>query len=82
MSQIIEDAQGYHIIRVTERVDAHTTTFEVAQSSIKKKLIEEQNAKIEEEYYKKLRERVPVWTVFDGDKSPEELTLGKQNPKR
>ena len=45
MSQILEDTDGYHIIRVIERQDAGMVPFRDAQGGIKKKLKEERITK-------------------------------------
>ncbi len=66
MSTIIEDADGYHIIRVVERKDAYRTPYRDAQVDIKKLLKEEQFKKKSEAYLAKLRQANPVWTIFDG----------------
>jgi parvulin-like peptidyl-prolyl isomerase len=65
MSQIVEDADGYHIVRVVKRNEAGRTPFSEAQSDIKKQLKEERTKKKQDEYLAKLREKTPVWTIFD-----------------
>jgi parvulin-like peptidyl-prolyl isomerase len=70
MSQIIEDTDSFHIIRVVERKDAGRVAFTEAQPEIKKKLKEEMSNKAIEEYMTKLRNRTTVWTVFDKQPPP------------
>ena len=65
MSTIIEDTDGYHIIRVIERKDAGVVPFRDAQGGIKKKLKEERLKKSTTEYLEKLRGKTQIWTVFD-----------------
>lgn len=72
LSQIIEDAQGYHIVRVIEREDASRTPFVEAQVEIRKKIREQREKGVREKYLGKLREEIPVWTVFDGEAPQKE----------
>ncbi len=50
-----------------ERVDAGRTPFIEAQVGIKDELILQRRKKEMEDYLSKLRERTPVWTIFDAD---------------
>jgi parvulin-like peptidyl-prolyl isomerase len=65
MSRILEDDEGYHIVRVIEREDAYTTPFSEAQDEIRKRLGREQRKECITDYLARLREEIPVWTVFD-----------------
>lgn len=65
LSQIIKDDQGHHIVRVIEREDASRTPFIEAQVEIRQKIREEREKEAREKYLAKLREEIPVWTVFD-----------------
>ncbi len=67
MSQILEDNDGYHIVRVIERHDAGMKPFRDAQVEIKKKLKDERNKKGTEEYLEKLRNKTQIWTIFDDE---------------
>jgi parvulin-like peptidyl-prolyl isomerase len=75
LSAIIEDEpspnladQGaLHIVRVVERKDAGRTPFLEAQVGIRETLVAERKRKATDDYLRKLRERTPVWSVFDGD---------------
>ncbi len=66
MSQVLEDADGLHIVRVIQRKDAFRTPFKDAQVEIRKQLKEEQFRKKSEDYLTKLRQQNPIWTIFDG----------------
>jgi hypothetical protein len=66
MSEVLEDEDGYHIIRIIERKDAYRTPYLEAQVEIKKLLQEEQYNHKREAYLTKLRQQNPVWTIFDG----------------
>ncbi len=66
MSQYLEDADGFHIVRVIQRKDAYRTPFKDAQVEIRKQLKKEQFNKKREDYLSKLRQQNPIWTIFDG----------------
>ena len=65
MSQIIEDEKGFHIVRVIERVDAGRKPFLEAQTEIREKLRDEDIDRQKNEFMAKMKERTPVWTIFD-----------------
>jgi parvulin-like peptidyl-prolyl isomerase len=65
LSAIIEDGEQLHIVRVTERKEAGRTPFTEAQVEIRETLIAERRQQASDEYLAKLRQRTPVWTVFD-----------------
>jgi parvulin-like peptidyl-prolyl isomerase len=67
LSTILEDGNGLHIIRVTERTEAGRTSFLDAQVEIREKLRMERHQKAIEDYLAKLRDRTPVWTIFDDE---------------
>jgi parvulin-like peptidyl-prolyl isomerase len=72
LSTILEDDMGLHIVRVVERTDAGRTSFLEAQVEIRDKIRAEKHAKTVEEYLSKLRERTPVWTIFDDEEDPQQ----------
>ncbi len=65
MSQILEDEQGLHIVRVVERVDAGCKQFIEAQTEIRQKLRDADTKRQRNEFIAKMKSRTPVWTVFD-----------------
>ncbi len=67
LSRIIEDDEGCHIIRVLEREPAKRTPFTEVQPEIKKMLHDGGENTHRGEYIEKLRERTPVWSVFDDE---------------
>jgi parvulin-like peptidyl-prolyl isomerase len=71
-SQIIEDAMGYHIIRVVEREEAGRRSFEEMQTKIRSQIISNRRRQAQEKYLARLREYTPVSTIFD----PEENSQG------
>jgi hypothetical protein len=67
LSQIIEDDEGLHIVRVLEREDAKRKSFTEVQPEIKKILQAGDKDHARQEYVAKLREQIPVLTIFDDD---------------
>lgn len=65
LSPILEDDQGFHIVRVLERREASRIPFTEAQVKIRERLAEEEKQKQLNEYLAKLREEIPVWNVFE-----------------
>ena len=65
LSQIIEDDQGYHIVRVKERKPAGVVSFEEQQGEIRKKLEAQKRAAEQQKYMTELRERTKIWTIYD-----------------
>jgi len=65
LSTIIEDGEQLHIVRVTERKEAGRTPFTEAQIGIRETLLAERRQQATDDYLAKLRQRTPVWTVFD-----------------
>jgi len=76
LSTIIDDESALHIVRVTERQEAGRTPFVEAQHEIRKNLRAERRQKAMDDYLARLRERTPVWTIFDGG-GPAALTAGR-----
>lgn len=74
LSAIIEDAQGFHIIRVTERHEAGRRPFEDVQVEIKDKIRQQRRSEQIEAYLARVVEQTKVWTVFDDPAAAAELT--------
>ena len=74
LSAILEDGNTLHIVRVVERIDAGRIPFIEAQVGIKEQLMLERRKKEMDDYLSKLRERTPVWTVFDDEPSGAQTT--------
>jgi hypothetical protein len=78
LSAIIEDGEALHIVRVVERNEAGRVPFLEAQVGIKESLLEERRKAKADEYLAKIRERTPVWTIFDAGTSAEpQFTAGR-----
>ena len=65
LSAILDDQNSLHIIRVIERSDAGRTPFIDAQVAIRMGLRREKQENARKEYLDRLRDRTPIWTVFD-----------------
>ena len=72
LSQILEDDDALHIIRVVEREEASRTPFIEAQVDIEPKIREQRSQKALEQYIERLRETTPVWTVFDDEEEDQQ----------
>ena len=88
LSAIIEDEpspnladQGaLHIVRVVERKEAGRTPFLEAQVGIRETLVAERQRKATDDYLGKLRERTPVWSVFDADSGGTAQSMTASRP--
>ena len=67
LSQIIEDADGYHFIVVLEREPERTVPFSEAQHEIKKKLVDEKKRELQNDLIKKLQRETAVWSLWPED---------------
>ncbi len=65
LSAIIEDGETLTIVRVVERKPAGRVPFLEAQVEIRETLLDERRRAATDEYLARLRDRTPVWTVFD-----------------
>jgi hypothetical protein len=65
LSQILESASGYHIIRVVERQELTRKSFLDAQKEIKENIKKERFEERYQDFVKELHRKYPVWTVFD-----------------
>lgn len=66
MSKVIEDAEGFHIVRVLERKPAGQTPFDEVLVEIRKKLQDEVGNKKMDEFMAKLQRDATIRTAFDG----------------
>ena len=74
LSPILEDKQGFHIIRVVEREELSCKSFSEMQPEIKKQIRSDREGAAMKAYIANLREKVPVWTIFDTLPPLEEKT--------
>ncbi|MEX0714923.1 MAG: peptidyl-prolyl cis-trans isomerase, partial [Pirellulales bacterium] len=80
LSEILSDDRGFHIIRVIERKDAGCVTFAEAQVEIREKISSERSRQKRRQYIARLREKTPVWTVYDAGRGNS--TASAQSPRR
>ncbi len=64
MSPILEDSQGFHIIRVVERKDAVKQPFEDVQSQIRNKILEQRSQGVRDAIFERLRKEIPVQDFY------------------
>ena len=67
MSEIIDDGQGLHIIRVLERKPAGVMPLAKVQDDIREELKKEKIAASQKEMLAEMQKRVPVWSMYPGD---------------
>jgi parvulin-like peptidyl-prolyl isomerase len=68
LSPILEDDQGFHIVRVLQRQPLAMEPFADAQVEIRKKIKAQRQSEAKAAYLAKLRGQTPVWTAFDNDR--------------
>lgn len=71
LTAILDDGSALHILRVIERTDAGRTPFIEAQVGIRNQLQEERRKRQMDEYFATVRDRTPVWTIFDDEPGSE-----------
>jgi hypothetical protein len=67
MSDIIEDKDGFHIIRVLQREAAGWTPLSEVQDDIRATIRKDKIAKAQQEVMKEMKDRIPVWSLFPDD---------------
>jgi hypothetical protein len=65
LSDRLEDAEGFHILRVIERTEAGRVPFEQAQVDIKETLRKEHVKEQVNAYVAQLKQEIPVWNTLD-----------------
>jgi peptidyl-prolyl cis-trans isomerase C len=69
ISDVVETQYGFHIIKVAERKDAGTTPLEEAKEEIRQILLQEQQKKYSDEYFKSLKAKANI--VYPPGKKPK-----------
>jgi parvulin-like peptidyl-prolyl isomerase len=82
LSPIIKDDQGFHIVRVVERTDAGQISFSSQQSTIRDKIRDERMRQQRNDYVEKLKKGVTIWTIFDGEKAADMVSIEPPRPAR
>lgn len=65
MSPILEDSQGFHIVRVTERKEAAKQPFEEVQTQIRNKILELRSKGVRDAILERLRKDIPIQDFGD-----------------
>ncbi|MCR4415205.1 MAG: peptidyl-prolyl cis-trans isomerase [Thermoguttaceae bacterium] len=73
MSPILEEDKLMHIVRVVERQEAQRTPFAEAQAEIREKIRKQRETAAREAFLARLRQQIPVWTVFDEEQAKKPL---------
>jgi parvulin-like peptidyl-prolyl isomerase len=72
LSPILEDATGFHIVRVLERSDDSRVDFVKAQEEIKEKIRQQKVKEQIQAQIAKLKKKTKVWTAFDIEPTSDE----------
>jgi hypothetical protein len=67
LSDIIEDSQGFHIVRVLEREEKGFVPLSEVQDEIRAKIRKRKITQSRMKLVDGLRERIPVWSLFPND---------------
>jgi PPIC-type PPIASE domain len=70
LSEILMSEEGYHIVRVVERQEFTRKNFLDVQKQIKEGVKNDRLEKRYKEFLQKLRDRYPIWTIFDNSMRP------------
>lgn len=82
LSPILESEHGFHVILLTEREEARRTPFLEAQVEIQPKIKEERTKEQMRAYVLRLKEQIPVWTIFDDRNRHHEANLSAHSVGR
>lgn len=82
LSPIIEDARGFHIVRVIERQPAGFIPFTDAQVKIKELINQQRRDVAVKTYLASIREKTVVWTIYDPPPAASVATQPAANPQR
>lgn len=74
LSPILEDATGFHIVRVLEREEAGREPFEEAQPAIRLAIREQRFQAHRTKYVEKVRGECQLWTMYDDEAAANRLT--------
>lgn len=77
LSEIIEDDDGYHIVRVLEREEAGITSLSKVQDEIRATIRQEKISESQASVLDGMKDRIPVWSLF-----PNDTPGAKPLPKR
>jgi len=78
LSERLEDQEGFHIVRVIERIEAGRVPFEQAQVDIKETLRKENVKSQITAYVAKLKQEIPVWNSLDAPAPQVDAVAGNR----
>jgi len=81
-SKRLRDGNELHIVRVLQREEPRRTPFVEAQVEIRETLTKLKRKAELRDYLARLREEIPVWTVFDDEPGEEQLSNRPRSPIR
>jgi parvulin-like peptidyl-prolyl isomerase len=82
LGPILEDEDGFHIVRVTQRTEAGVTPFGDEQEAIAEKIVKERQDGQYEAAFERLKSKIPVWTVFDDETTAKQFIAVAADPLR
>ena len=65
VSELLEDADGWRVLRVLERRAAGPAPLELVTDAVRQEILRERRAYLEEAYLRPIRSRARIWTAFD-----------------
>lgn len=67
LSEIIEDNDGFHILRILERTEAGAVAVKDVQDDIRATIRQEKISKSQRSVLEAMQKRIPVWSLFKQD---------------
>lgn len=67
MSEVIEDDEALHIVRVLERAQAGVVSLKEVQDDIRAKIRKQKIAQSQAQLMQEMQQRIPVWSLFPED---------------
>jgi parvulin-like peptidyl-prolyl isomerase len=74
LSQILEDRDGFHIVRVQERTEDGYTPFSQAQDAARDAIKKSRENEKRDEFLAQLKKKYPVTTIFDEQAAAGEVS--------
>jgi parvulin-like peptidyl-prolyl isomerase len=74
LSQILEDRDGFHIVRVQERTEEGYTPFSQAQDAAREAIKKSRETEKRDEFLAELKKKYPVTTIFDEQPAAGEVS--------
>lgn len=78
LSQILEDGRGFYIVRVIEREEAGSVSFEVAQKKIKELIETQYREDNYRKYLEQVKARTSIWTIYDQTAQGQDVPAATQ----